>query len=61
MTTLFSEREGPVVETGSPLIAMRSAANLGLDLAGTLLAVLVVIVPLDRVSHLRPGDAIQYK
>jgi hypothetical protein len=59
MTTVFSKSEGPAVETGSPLIAVRSAANLGLALAGTpLLAVLVVIVPLHRVSCLRPGDAI---
>jgi putative ABC transport system permease protein len=44
------------------LPAPYTLSNLGLTLVGTLvLAVLVVIVPLHRVSHLRPGDAIRYK
>ncbi len=44
------------------LPAPYTLGNLGLALIGTLvLAVLVVIAPLRRVTHLRPGDAIRYK
>jgi putative ABC transport system permease protein len=47
---------------GAQLPAPYTLTNVGFALAGTVvLALLAVVVPLRRATHLRPGDAIRYQ